>query len=56
MDPWEAEAGHAWTTALSHAMFVGTVAERFGPDAADAMLRGAEAGLRRFGELLDARS
>lgn len=55
MDPWEAEAGHAWTTALSHAMFVGTVAEKLGPEAADAMLLGAEAGLRRFGELLDAR-
>ena len=52
LDPWQAEAGHAWATALSNAMFVGAVAARFGPSNAQQMLDRAEAALDRFGQLL----
>ncbi len=56
LDPWQAAAGHAWATALSNAMFVGTVAERFGPMHAEEMLDGATAALDRFGRLLTGRA
>ncbi|MFI7072823.1 phosphotransferase family protein [Micromonospora sediminicola] len=52
LDPWQAEAGHAWATAFSNAMFVGAVAARFGPTHAEKMLDKAEAALERFGQLL----
>ncbi|GAA4995450.1 phosphotransferase family protein [Actinopolymorpha pittospori] len=51
-DPWQAEAGHAWARAISNAMFVGAVAERFSPTHAEEMLDQAEAALHRFGRLL----
>jgi hypothetical protein len=52
---WEAAAGHAWATAFSDAMFVGAVAERFGPDHAQDLLDKAEAAAARFVKLLVAR-
>ncbi|KAB1112426.1 phosphotransferase [Micromonospora aurantiaca] len=52
LDPWQAEAGHAWATAFSNAMFVGAVAARFGPTHAEEMLDKAEAALERFGQFL----
>ena len=55
LDPWQADAGHAWARAFNNAMFVGAVASRFGPEPAAAMLDDAEAALARFGHLLDAR-
>lgn len=56
LDPWQAEAGHAWARAISNAMFVGAVAERFGPTYAEEMLDQGEAALERFGQLLTGRS
>jgi aminoglycoside phosphotransferase (APT) family kinase protein len=56
MDPWQADAGHSWATAISNAMFVGTVAERFGPTYAEEMLDQCEAALDRFGQLLPGRT
>ncbi|MFI7335828.1 phosphotransferase family protein [Micromonospora aurantiaca (nom. illeg.)] len=52
LDPWQAEAGHAWATAFGNAMFVGAVAARFGPTHAERMLNKAEVALERFGQLL----
>jgi hypothetical protein len=56
LDPWQAQAGHAWATVFSNAMLVGAVAERFGPTHAEEMLDKAEAALDRFGQLLAGRS
>lgn len=56
LDPWQAEAGHAWATAFSNAMFVGAVAARFGPMHAEEMLDQGEIALHRFGQLLAGRS
>lgn len=52
LDPWQAQAGHAWATAFSHAMLVGAVAARFGPTQTQKMLDKAAAALERFGQLL----
>jgi hypothetical protein len=52
LDPWQADAGHAWARAFSNAMFVGAVAGRFGPMYAEDMLDEGEAALDRFGQLL----
>lgn len=52
LDAWQAQAGHAWATAFSSAMFVGAVAARFGPEPAEATLDRGEAALDRFGRLL----
>jgi aminoglycoside phosphotransferase (APT) family kinase protein len=52
LDPWQAEAGHAWATAFNYAMFVGAVAGRYGPTQAQKMLDKASTALERFGQLL----
>ena len=56
LDPWQAAVGHAWATVLSNGMFVGAVAERFGPTDAERTLDQAEAALHRLGELLARRA
>jgi Phosphotransferase enzyme family len=52
LDPWLFEVGRAWATWFSDGMFVGAVAERFGPEPAAAMLDEGETALVRLGELL----
>jgi aminoglycoside phosphotransferase (APT) family kinase protein len=52
LNHWQAEAEHAWARAFTSAMFIGAVADRFGPDGAAQMLTDAETALDRFRRLL----